>query len=304
MSSPALRPLLAPALASLALAGCSLGGDSEPAAAPAVRSQLPPASPSSPASVALEGEDAFEIRFRRPPRAGLVFDVATGDVLWRRRPLERRPVASLTKVMTALVVATTTRPDDRVRVARAALRYTGRGVGVLKRGKRVPVEALLSAALITSANDASIALAHHVAGSVRGFARLMNERARLLGLACTRFVSPHGLENGNRSCAADLAALTRLAMAERRIARIARVPYTQIRAAVKGKRLYLATTNPLLATGYRGTIGLKTGYTSAAGRCLIAVVRRGGRTLGVVLLRSPNPGEQAKRLLERAFRAG
>jgi D-alanyl-D-alanine carboxypeptidase (penicillin-binding protein 5/6) len=299
------RALLALLALPLALSGCSLGGDTDAAPSSAIRSQLPPAPPSSPASVALEGDDAFRIRFRlRPPRAGIVFDLATGDVLWRRRPLEARPIASLTKVMTALVVATTTQPSDLVRIHADALRYTGRSVGVFKRGKRVPVESLLSAALITSANDAAIALAHHVGGSIRGFARLMNERARLLGLACTHFVSAYGAENGNRSCAADLAALTRLAMAERRIARIARIPYTQIPAAVKGKRLYLATTNPLLAAGYPGTIGLKTGYTSAAGRCLIAVVRHGKRTLGAVLLRSPNPGEQAKRLLEAAFRKG
>ena len=280
-----------------------MGGDGDAAPASAVRSQLPPAPPSSPASVALEGDDAFEMRFKlRPPRAGIVFDVESGEVLWRRRPLEARPIASLTKVMTALVVTTTTRPRDLVRIHADALRYTGRSVGVLKRGKRVPVEALLSAALITSANDASTALAHHVGGSMRGFARLMNERARVLGLGCTRFVTSYGGERGDRSCAADLAAMTRLAMAERRIARIARIPYTQIPAAVKGKRLYLATTNPLLAAGYRGTIGLKTGYTVPAGRCLIAVVRRGKRTLAAVLLDSPNPGEQAKRLLQQAFR--
>ena len=292
------------ALAAGTLGGCSLSDDDTPPARPAVgATQLPPAAPYSPASVSLEGDDAFALRFRRPPRAGLVFDLGSGEVLWRRDPLDPRPVASLTKVMTALVVATSTRPRERVRVPAAALRYTGRGVGVLKRGRRVPVEALLNAVLITSANDAAIALAHHVGGSVKGFARLMNERARVLGLRCTRFVSPHGLEGGNRSCAADLAALTRLAMAERRIAAIARVPYTQIRAAVRGKRLHLATTNPLLATGYRGTIGLKTGYTAQAGRCLIAVVRRGRRTLAAVLLGSPNPGEQARRLLERAFGA-
>jgi serine-type D-Ala-D-Ala carboxypeptidase (penicillin-binding protein 5/6) len=297
------RPLLVLLLCVLALGGCSLGGDSEPTPASAVRSQLPPAPPSSPASVSLEGDDAFKMRFRlRPARAGIVFDVESGDVLWRRRPLEARPMASLTKVMTALVVATTTRPRDLVRIHADALRYTGRSVGVLKRGRRVPVEALLSAALITSANDAATALAHHVGGSMRGFARLMNERARVLGLGCTRFVTPYGGKAGDRSCAADLAALTRLAMAERRIARIVRIPYIQIPAAVKGKRLYLATTNPLLAAGYPGTVGLKTGYTAAAGRSLIAVVRRGKRTLAAVLLDSPNPGEQAKRLLERAFR--
>ena len=300
---PLLLLTLAALVGSVAWLVADDGGPVRGARAPGVaEAQLPPASPSSPAAVSLEGDDAFRMRFRRPPRAGLVFDLGTGEVLWRRDPVGVRPVASLTKVMTALVVTTATRPRDRVRVPAAALRYTGRGVGVLKRGRRVPVEALLSAALITSANDAAIALAHHVAGSVRGFARLMNERARLLGLRCTHFVSPHGLERRNRSCPADLAAMTRLAMAERRIAAIARVPYTQIRAPVRGKRLYLATTNPLIASGHRGAIGLKTGYTSAAGRCLIAVVRRGGRTLGAVLLGSPNPGEQARRLLERAFR--
>ena len=299
------KRLLALLLVPLALSGCSLSDDSDAPASPspAVEQQLPPASPSSPASVALEGDDAFQLRFKlRPPRAGIVFDLATGEVLWRRRPLERMPVASLTKVMTALVVTTNARPRELVRIHADALRYTGRSVGVLKRGKRVAVEALLSAAMITSANDAATALAHHVGGSTQGFARLMNERARVLGLSCTRFVSAHGAEPANRSCAADLAALARLAMAERRIARIVRISYTQIPAAVKGKQLFLATTNPLLASGYRGTIGLKTGYTTEAGRCLIAVVRRGKRTLGAVLLDSPNPGEQAKRLLDRAFR--
>ena len=294
--------LLAGLFAALALGGCALSGEHESGAAEPVPAQLPPASPASPAGVALEDGDLFEIGFRRAPRAGIVFDVQSGEVLWRRNPLVPRPIASLTKLMTALVVVTGTRPRDLVRIPAAALRYTGRGVGVLKRGRRVPVDALLSAALITSANDAAIALAVHVGGSVPGFARLMNERARVLGLTCTHFVSPHGLEPANRSCPADLAAITRLALAQRRIARVARIPYTQIRAPVRGKRLYLATTNPLLAAGYPGTIGLKTGYTDAAGRCLIAVVRRGRRVLAAVLLGSPNPGAQAQRLLERAFR--
>src|SRR5687767_13127726 len=177
------RALIAPAaaLAALALGGCDIGGDGESDASPPA-ALLPPAPPSAPAAVALEGDDAFRARFKlRPPRAGIVFDVDTGEVLWRRDPLRIRPIASLTKVMTALVVTTTTRPRDRVRVPREAVRSTGRKLGVFKVGKTLPAEALLSASLITSANDASIALAHHVGGSVPGFARLMNERARVLG---------------------------------------------------------------------------------------------------------------------------
>ena len=111
-----------------------------------------------------------------------------------------------------------------MRITRAALRYSGSGVGVLPKGKRVRLEALLNGLMLVSGNDAAIALAVHVSGSERRFVRLMNEKARLWGLRCTRFASSHGLEDGNRSCAADLAVLTRLAMREPRIARIARRP--------------------------------------------------------------------------------
>ena len=168
--------------------------------------------PRSPAPIRLTGVDAFALRFRKPPRAALVFDVDTGEVLYRRRPLKVLPMASLTKIMTALVVTQETEPDERVRITKAALRYQGSGVGVLPKGKRVRLEALLNGLMLVSGNDAAIALAVHVSGSERKFVRLMNEKARLWGLRCTRFASSHGLEDGNRSCAADLAVLTRLAM--------------------------------------------------------------------------------------------
>jgi D-alanyl-D-alanine carboxypeptidase (penicillin-binding protein 5/6) len=142
----------------------------------------------------------------------------------------------------------------------------------------------------------------HVAGSERRFVRRMNRRARQLGLRCTRFASSYGLESGNRSCPADLAALTRLAMRRSRIARVVRKKQASVRFPVKGGRLFVNTTNPLILSDYSGTIGLKTGYTKRAGRCYVAVVRRGGRTWGVVLLRSPNPASQAKRLVNAAVR--
>jgi D-alanyl-D-alanine carboxypeptidase (penicillin-binding protein 5/6) len=251
--------------------------------------------------VRLAGVDAFHVDLRRPPRAGLVFDVRTGEVLWRREPLKRLPMASLTKIMTALLVVERTRPDDPVRITRAAHRYSGQGIGLLPRGKRVRLETLMNGLLIVSGNDAAIALAVHVSGSERRFVRLMNRRARALGLECTHFASSHGLEDGNRSCARDLAVLTRLAMAKRRIRRIARRRQVAFRFPIKGGKLYLTGHNPLQRIGYRGAIGLKTGYTSAAGRCYVGVVRRGGRTLGVVLLGSRDPSQQAPKLLDAAF---
>ncbi len=258
----------------------------------------------SPAPIRLTGVDAFRFSFRRPPAAALVFDLDSGDVLYRHRPLQVAPMASLTKIMTALVVAEETEPSEPVRITRAALRYSGSGVGVLPEGKRVRLETLLNGLMIVSGNDAAIALAVHVSNSERRFVALMNEKARLWGLRCTSFVSAHGLEDGNRSCPTDLAVMARLAMRKGRIARIARRPQASFRFPVKGGRLFLAGHNPLIRAGYPGAIGLKTGYTSAAGRCFVGVARRNGRTLGVVLLNSPDPDRQAPRLLDMGFRYG
>jgi D-alanyl-D-alanine carboxypeptidase len=259
------------------------------------------AAPSGPKGIELEGVDSVRLAFRKKPRAGMVFDVETGEVLWRRNPLQVRSVASLTKIMTAVVAAQRTEPREEIRIPKAALRYSGSGVGLLPKGRHVSVEALLHGLLLVSGNDAAKALAIHVAGSERRFVRLMNREARRLRLGCTHFASSHGLERGNRSCAADLAALSRIAMHDFRIARVVRKSQASLRFPIKGGRLYLNSTNPLLRTRYPGAIGLKTGYTKDAGRCFVAVARRGRRTLGVVLLRSPDPGGQARRLLNRAF---
>src|SRR5918995_4855534 len=247
------------------------------------------------------GVDAFHVQLRKPPRAGLVFDLDTGEVLWRRRPMLVASMASLTKIMTALLVVERSRPTDPVRITRAALRYSGSGVGLLPKGKRVRLETLMNGLLIVSGNDAAIALAVHVSGSERRFVRLMNRRAREWGLDCTRFASSHGLEPGNRSCARDLAVMTRMAMARERIRRIARRRQVAFRFPIKGGRLYLTGHNPLMRLRYRGAVGLKTGYTTEAGRCFVGVARRGGRRLGVVLLNSRDPSRHAPKLLDAGF---
>jgi serine-type D-Ala-D-Ala carboxypeptidase (penicillin-binding protein 5/6) len=251
--------------------------------------------------VSLAGVDAFHVPLKRPPRAGLVFDVGSGEVLWRHNPQRTLPIASLTKIMTALLVVDGGRPNEPVRITQAALNYSGSGVGLLPTGRRVRLEALLNGLLIVSGNDAAIALAVHLAGSERAFVRRMNRRARELGLRCTRFASSHGLESGNRSCARDLAVLTRMAMRRARIRRIARTEYAALRFPVKGGKLYLSGHNPLLRLDYPGALGLKTGYTNEAGRCFVGVARRGGRTLGVVLLNSRDPSREAPKLLNAAF---
>jgi D-alanyl-D-alanine carboxypeptidase len=303
--------LLVPAAAVVAWLVLGEGHTSDPPAAVVNQPSLPgtstrpPASPNAktpPPGISLIGAKPIRLKFHDPPRAGLAFDLDTGQVLWARRPLRRLPIASLTKIMTAIIVVERTRPTDRARITREALAYTGSGVGLLPRKKLVPVEGLLAGMLLPSGNDAAIALADHIAGRDRRFVRIMNARARTMGLSCTRYSSSYGLPDSNRSCAADLAALSRVAMAKPRIARIVRKRQARVPFPIKGGFLYLNTTNPLLHDGFPGAIGLKTGSTDRAGHCFVGVVRRGRRTIGVVLLHSPNPLSQSEKLMTAAFK--
>jgi D-alanyl-D-alanine carboxypeptidase len=257
----------------------------------------------APPGVDLYPDAHASVRFKKPPRGALLLDVDSGDVLWSRKPLNPVPIASLTKVMTALLVVERIGPRAKTRISKSATKFRGSGVGVLPRGKKVPVEALLYGLLLPSGNDAAVALAEAVSGSDRRFAKLMSRRALELGLSCTRFVDSYGLRAGNVSCAADLAALTRLALRQPRIARVVRNRRASVPFPIKGRRLEVHNTNPLLRFRYPGTIGLKTGYTKKAGRCFIAVARRGDHTLAAILLNSPNTRDQARRMLDAGFRA-
>jgi D-alanyl-D-alanine carboxypeptidase len=308
--------LVAALMALAALAGC--GGGSAPDtghATPEARLAPPPLQiANGPIEAAEPGraglqlkiaatEDQVRLRFGHQPRSGLLFDLDTGEVLWRRLPYRVLPIASLTKIMTALVVVQRARPKDKVLVTKEALAYKGSGVGVLPRGKRVKLETMLNGLLLPSGNDAAIALAQRVSGTVGRFVVLMNQQARALGLACTRFSSPSGFEDaGNHSCTVDLATMTRALLDQPRLARIVKRRRAIMPFPIKGGRLHLFNNNPLLRTGYPGVIGVKTGFTDAAGRCLVAAAERNGRRLGVILLHSPDPGGQAKKLLDRGFR--
>jgi D-alanyl-D-alanine carboxypeptidase len=249
--------------------------------------------------------DNVSIKFKHPPRSALLFDIDTGRVLYRDDPTRVLPIASLTKMMTALVVVERVPPGAKVRITNEALHYQGSGVGLLPRGKWIGINTMLHGLLLPSGNDAAIALAQRAAGgNVGRFVRYMNEKAAELGLVCTHFTTPSGFEDqGNHSCAGDLAAIARAILREPRLARIVRRREAVLPFPTKGGRLWLYNNNPLLRQGYAGTTGVKTGYTDAAGRCLVATARRGPIKLGVVLLHSPDPGKQAMQLLDRGFRA-
>ncbi len=270
----------------------------------------PPLSPAGlplgrpPLALSLADPEADPVHLSSPeqPRAGLLFNLDTGRVLWQLHPYARLRIASLTKMMTALLTVRSSPPDAPVRVTRQAEETSGSKVGVLPLGHHVSAETMLYGLLLPSGNDAAVALAQHVAGTVKRFVAKMNFQAAALGMGCTHYSSPSGYYNThNYSCAADLAELAHVDLEQPRIARVTRT-YIAVRPfPIKGGRLYLDNNNPLLIYGYPGVTGLKTGYTIEAGRCLVATAERHGVRLGVVLLHSPAPGTQARKLLDDAF---
>jgi D-alanyl-D-alanine carboxypeptidase (penicillin-binding protein 5/6) len=248
------------------------------------------------------GTDPVQVDFPEPPRAGLLFNLSTGQVLWQRNPYIRLRMASLTKMMTALLTVRSAPPDAPVLITREAVDMPGSKVGVLPLGRHVRLETMLYGLLLPSGNDAAVALAQHVAGSVNRFVVRMNAEAAQLGMGCTRYSSPSGYyDQGNYTCAADLAELAHVDLEQPRIASIVRTYSAALPFPIQGGRLYLYNNNPLLIYGYPGLTGMKTGYTEEAGRCLVATAERDGVRLGVVLLHSPDPGTQASELLNSGF---
>ena len=229
------------------------------------------------------------------PAPALLFNISTGQVLWQRNPYVRLPIASLTKMMTALLTVQSAPPDAPVLITKEAVDMPGSKVGVLPLGKHVRLETLLYGLLLPSGNDAAVALAQHVAGTVNKFVVRMNAEAAKLGLGCTRYSSPSGYyDEGNFSCAADLALLAHVDLEQPRIASIVHTDTAAIPFPIKGGRLYLYNNNPLLVYGYPGTTGMKTGYTEAAGDCLVGDSRapRGAPRRGAAALaRAGHGGE-------------
>jgi len=223
-----------------------------------------------------------------------------GRALWSRDAERALPPASLTKIMTALVFLESGKPlDGVVTVSARAQRATGSRLG-LKAGERLRAAEALAATLLRSANDACLALAEHVAGDKARFAALMNARARELGLTRTHFTNPCGHdEPGHVSTARDLAVLARAAMAKPVFARIVETVDLSI-ATLDGRRFALVNGNELVGR-YAGAVGVKTGFTPGAGKCLVAIARRDGVEVLLVLLNGRNRWWESVAVLDRAF---
>jgi len=240
--------------------------------------------------------------------SAILVDATSGDILFDHAARDARAPASLTKVMTAVVVLERAKLSDQV-VASPRVREAGGHIMGLRPGQRLSVYDLLSALLVLSANDAAVALAEYVGGSVPGFADLMNAKAQALGMQDTSFRNPHGLDAPDHySTAYDLAVLTRYALQSPTFAQIVRTRQTVITVKGPAKRRGRAATvarvlrshNRLLAA-FEGADGVKTGFTNEAGRCLVASAQRDGRRVIAVLLNDPRRWEDAASLLEYGF---
>ena len=277
---------------------------SEAAAAPIPTpppTPVPPYGSPSPFPTALDTPPPADQPPRLSAASAVLVDLDSGEVLFDRAGGRRRPIASTTKIMTALLVLESATPLDEVIASNRAVSEEGAELG-LEEGERILARELLYALLLQSANDAAVALAEHVGGSVDAFVERMNRRTRSLGLTDTRFASPNGLDDSGYSTARDLAAITVEAFRSATFAETVGAKFRTI-PAPQGPPRRIQNRNALLWL-YPDALGVKTGYTAAAGFCLVAAAERDGLRLGTVVLGSPGePFSDAAALLNYGFTA-
>ncbi len=224
----------------------------------------------------------------------VLLDANTGRVLYEKDADSRSLIASTTKIMTALVVCEQCNVLDRMRIPKEAVGIEGSSM-YLQEGEVLTVQELLYGLMLHSGNDAAVALAIYCGGTVEGFAEMMNDKARTLGLTGTHFENPNGLDSpGHYSTAKDLAKLGAYAMTNPIFAKT--VSTKNIRV---GKRS-LQNHNKLLWR-VEGADGIKTGFTKAAGRLLVSTAVRDGRRLVCVTINDGNDWADHQQLLEQGF---
>ena len=210
-------------------------------------------------------------------RSAIVMDLDTGTILYEKNAYRKRPMASTTKIMTGIVAIENCSLDEDVTISEKAGHMGGSVMGI-KTGTIVKMKDLLYGMLICSGNDAAVAIAEHVGGSVEGFAELMNKKALELGAFSTSFSNPHGLDADNHyTTAYDLAKITRYALKMDTFNDIVKTSEFNFNG-----RTFRNTNEMLL--GYEGADGVKTGYTGRAGRCLVtSATKNNMRIISVVL---------------------
>lgn len=223
-----------------------------------------------------------------------VVDAVSGRVLFERSARDRSLIASTTKIMTALVVCEQCNVLDRMRIPNEAVGIEGSSM-YLKEGEVLTIQELLYGLMLSSGNDAAVALAIYCGGTVEGFAELMNDKARLLGMGNTHFENPNGLDSpGHYSTAEDLAKLAVYAMKNPIFSKT-----VGAKSVTVGNRC-LTNHNKLLWR-VEGADGVKTGFTKAAGRILVSSATRQGRRIVAVTINAPDDWNDHARFLEEGF---
>ena len=224
----------------------------------------------------------------------ILLDANTGRVLYEKNPDSRSLIASTTKIMTALVVCEHCNVLDRMQIPKEAVGIEGSSM-YLKEGEVLSIQELLYGLMLRSGNDAAVALAIYCGGTVEGFAAMMNDKARQLGLEGSHFENPHGLDSPNHySTARDLAMLTAYAMKN---------PVFYQTVSSKSVRIGSRTmqNHNKLLWRVEGADGVKTGFTKAAGRILVSSATRDGRRLICVTINDGNDWQDHTNLLENGF---
>ena len=239
-----------------------------------------------------------------PPRisadAAVLMDVTTGDLLFGKQANKSRPPASTTKIMTAILGFELGRSDEVVTVSQKAA-AVGEATLHLDPAEKINLYELITGALVRSGNDACVAIAEHIAGSEEQFVQLMNQKALALGAQNTHFDNTNGLPRKDHySTAYDLALMARHGLQIPQFASITRQKETKIHFLEPDVFMDLRNTNKLL-WNYPYADGVKTGTTTAAGKCLVASATKEGRQLLVVVLNAPDRFGDAKKLLEWGF---
>lgn len=234
-------------------------------------------------------------------KAAALVDVTSGRVLYSHQGTLPLPMASTTKVMTAIVAIEHGRLDDIVKTTKRAVGKEGSSL-YLRLGEEMSLHHLLYGLMLRSGNDAAVAIAEHVGGSEEGFVYLMNEKAKLLGLEQTQFRNPHGLdEAGHYTTALDLAHLSAYALHNDTFKEIVRTRIKKVPNSIDKWNYQWLNKNKMLHL-YEGADGVKTGYTSKALRCLVSSATRNGQQLVAVTLNDARDWEDHKKMFDYGFR--
>ena len=214
-------------------------------------------------------------------RIALIYDRASGKILYEKNGNKQTPMASTTKIMTAIVVLENANLKDVVTIDSKAAGIGGSRLG-LKKNDKITVNDLLYGLMLRSGNDAAVALANYVGGSVEGFAQMMNEKAKEMGLTNSHFIVPHGLDNdGHYTTAYELAKMADYALKIDKFKQIVGTQNTTI--YINGYAKAINNTNKLLGS-VSGVYGVKTGFTNGAGRCLVTACKRDDLDIVTVII--------------------